>query len=309
MKIISSIIILLILIFIVYSLSSRLNDSAKIKPQDTNGRVELLKPFTISENSDPIFYQNASFKLSSTTLPFSRNPVTGIEQFPVTSYKIDIQYYGAIPTVGRDGKNIEPVVEANLHFHNNNDTQEFEITNETYTLQLLGITGNQAKFVLTKNPSLDDKPDSSTTSKATVTKDFTSNDDSFTFSYPEFENWISGQVQIQYIKSPTPDELLRSTIVYYPKPSMIWSGPTPEIQITKIYKARKSLMGENNPMGVVYNNTNQPTKKVIFQSPSFEVTIEIYPSDISGFSSKAVIDEIIKTFKLKDGDLISESKK
>lgn len=146
--------------------------------------------------------------------------------------------------------------------------------------------------------------------KTTNVKMYIAKDDSFAFLYSDFEKW-TGLLDLD--NDATQDEIrdgktVVSVISYNPPQSEIWSGQTPEIKITRVWKPIKSLMGEPNPKGVYYKMVSLD-KRLVFQSPDFEVTIEITAGEVEGFSSKVVLDEIIKTFELRFEEPIADPKK
>ena len=137
------------------------------------------------------------------------------------------------------------------------------------------------------------------------TKEFVSRDDSFAFHYPDFEKWTSSIILGAPLATTNEGDRIVNKIMFSPPESEIWSGLTPEITVTKIYRGEPITSGGGSPKRVTYVKN---AGIVTFQGSGWVVEIQITAGEAKGFSAQAVLDEIIKTFELRLEDLVPQLK-
>ena len=141
--------------------------------------------------------------------------------------------------------------------------------------------------------------------KKSKTNEFISRDDSFAFHYPNFEKWTSSIILGAPLATTNEGDRIVNKIMFSPPESEIWSGLTPEITVTKIYRREPITSGGGNPKRVTYVKN---AGIVTFQGSGWVVEIQITAGEVKGFSAQAVLDEIIKTFELRLEDLVPQLK-
>ncbi len=134
-------------------------------------------------------------------------------------------------------------------------------------------------------------------------KEFISRDDSFAFYYPDFEKWTSSIILGAPLATTNEGDRIVNKIMFSPPESEIWSGLTPEITVTKIYRREPIMSSSANPKRVTYVKN---AGIVAFQGSGWVVEIQITAGETKSFSTQAVLDEIIKTFELRLEDLVPQ---
>ncbi len=126
--------------------------------QRNKGSIELGKVFSL-ESKSSVYYKNISFNFSTETVPFSKDPVTGIEKHPHDVYMVNVVWNGLISNRNPDGSEVKNLsTESNLYFNDIGGYQEFAINSIKYELNLVNYKDGKGDFILKEvGPGLKDK--------------------------------------------------------------------------------------------------------------------------------------------------------
>ena len=126
-------------------------------------------------------------------------------------------------------------------------------------------------------------------------REFTADDNSFSFSYPEFKGW-------EVISTHINEEVIPQFIHYFilNNPTKIKFKVSPQFIVSKKTSKLATLPGDakKNSNGIYYYDYNpNNANKVVFQTAGFAVNIQLnHVSDKDGFSRKKFFEKIINTF-------------
>lgn len=137
-----------------YTISKKKTE-AEIESSGEDSQIVLGKSFFLKVG-ETLFYQNASFTISRRMSPFSRDPVTGIEEFPHDIFTVNVSFQGDQSTLAPGQAGVKHIkTEVKLDFHNYYEDQEFYFNSNKYELQFISYDKDgRAEFVLNKSTGM-----------------------------------------------------------------------------------------------------------------------------------------------------------
>ena len=101
------------------------------------------------KNNQTVQYKDISLTFTTKTLPFSKNKVTGMEQYPYDTYQVEVLYTPSTPKPGVDNVSYTnaPKMET-ITFRNVGASEKFSTDTMTYDLHLIDYKDGVASFKL-----------------------------------------------------------------------------------------------------------------------------------------------------------------